>query len=229
MPRPAQSARRGRGRPPSRGRPTAPLLTEELIYEAALAIVDADGPDALTMKRLADRLDVAAPSLYNHIEGKTAVWEGIRGLVVSEMDWSSFEESSWDKALAGWARSYRQAFLAHPNTFRELFARPVLSPATYAMYEQVCAALERSGWPLGQLSAVVSAVEYVISGSILDREAVDTMMDLAKEHAPRFWASLQEQNPTQADSDLDFELALAALIDGLGIELKRHTIGGQGN
>jgi AcrR family transcriptional regulator len=191
-----------------------------------LAIVDAEGPEALTMTRLADSLGVAAASLYNHVDGKTAVWEGIRGLVVSEMTWASFAQSPWDEALADWARSYRQAFLAHPNTFRELFASPVQSPATYAMYDQVCTALERSGWPLGQLAAVISAVEYVISGSILDRETVDTMMDLAKEHAPRFWASLQEQNPTQADSDDDFELALAALIDGLAIALKRHAVEG---
>ena len=44
-------------------------LTPATVVDAAIALVDRDGPDALTLAAVADRLDVRAPSLYNHVDG----------------------------------------------------------------------------------------------------------------------------------------------------------------
>lgn len=120
-------------------------LSEERIVRAALAVIDKEGVDAFTLERVAARLGVKAPSLYNHVASKAVIIEGVRDLVVAEMDYSMFGTERWDVALESWARSYREAFAAHPNTVTMLYTTPVNADATYVMYEAVTSALARGG------------------------------------------------------------------------------------
>ena len=60
-------------------------LTRERILAAALAIVDAEGLDAISMRRVGEALSVEAMSLYNHVESKAAVLDGIFEAVLAEL------------------------------------------------------------------------------------------------------------------------------------------------
>ncbi|MGO2637217.1 TetR/AcrR family transcriptional regulator, partial [Corynebacterium variabile] len=73
------------------GRPAKPLLNRELIADAALDLVTADGTDGLTMKSLAGRLGVSVSSLYNHIAGKADLLTSVQDAVMSRVDASAFD------------------------------------------------------------------------------------------------------------------------------------------
>jgi AcrR family transcriptional regulator len=88
-------------------------LSKERVLAAALDLADADGIDALSMRRLAQELGVEAMSLYNHVANKGEILDGIVDLAVSEIELPSGEEA-WDVAIRKCAISAHEAFLRHP-------------------------------------------------------------------------------------------------------------------
>ena len=90
-------------------------LTKSELFDTALAIADADGLEALTMRRLAAEVGVEAASLYHHIPNKGALLDGILVRMRSEMrlpdpipeDWKDLMESIWSE--------YSRLLSAHPN------------------------------------------------------------------------------------------------------------------
>lgn len=83
------------------------------MLNAAMALADSDGIEALSMRRLAQELGVEAMSLYNHVASKGEILDGIVDLAVNEIDLPSTEEE-WDVAIRKCAISAHEAFLRHP-------------------------------------------------------------------------------------------------------------------
>ncbi len=213
-----------RGAPPTPAGGTAALasarprlpLSPGRIGGEALAVIDEEGVPAFTLERLAARLGVKAPSLYNHVASKTAIVELVRDLVVDEMDYSMFGSQPWDTALEGFARSYRDAFARHPNTVALLYTTPVNAPGTYQMYEAVAAGLARAGWASRRIIPLLAALEYLIAGSVLDLTAQGTMFgDAAALGAETIAASHLSLGTQREAADESFELGLEALLVGL--------------
>ncbi|MGC0417472.1 TetR/AcrR family transcriptional regulator [Embleya sp. AB8] len=203
------------------GRPRTALLSADGIVREALTLIDAEGPAAFTLPRLAARLGVKPSSLYNHVGGRAAIIEGVRRLVVEEMDTAAFAERPWPEALTGWARSYRDAFARHPGTIGLLATTTISSPATLAMYEAVVGALERGGWPRSALVSVLTSVEAFLLGSALDLAAPDLMIDPG-EHAaevPVLAAALAARPDKASRADAAFAVGLDALVRGLRARL----------
>jgi AcrR family transcriptional regulator len=90
-------------------------LTPDLIFERALAIVDAEGLEALSMRRLASDLGVEAASLYHHIADKQALLDGVIGRARSEMRVSVDPSVGWKPFLEEVFVEYRRLLIAHPN------------------------------------------------------------------------------------------------------------------
>ncbi|MEU4324704.1 TetR/AcrR family transcriptional regulator C-terminal domain-containing protein [Nonomuraea dietziae] len=201
------------------GRPRRPILSREGIFAAALALVDEDGSEALTVTRLARRLGVQAASLYNHVSGREEIVEGVRDLVVAEMDVDALDGEPWQEALAVWARSYLAAFARHPNTAKLLSTTTIRSPATLAMYERAVALLERAGWPSDQVVTVFTAIESFAIGSALDLAAPGVMIDPSSQELPLLSGALKDAPPARAMAA--FELGLAALVHGLDDRLRQ--------
>ncbi len=90
-------------------------LTPDLIFERALAIVDADGLDALSMRRLASDLGVEAASLYHHVADKQALLDGLIGRARTEMRVTVDPSVGWLPFLEEVFAEYRRLLVAHPN------------------------------------------------------------------------------------------------------------------
>ncbi|MGC1565011.1 MAG: helix-turn-helix domain-containing protein, partial [Trebonia sp.] len=103
-------------------RPTTAKLDQARIRAAALALVDAEGLDRLSMRRLATALDVSAASLYFHYATKDELLEAVAADILAKVDTSAFS-SGWEPGVRAWARSLRAALAAHPRLV------PVLSHA----------------------------------------------------------------------------------------------------
>jgi AcrR family transcriptional regulator len=92
------------------------------IVAAARGIIEDEGADALTMRALADRLGIKAPSLYKHFRNKAEVEAAVVAQGLAEV---GAAVSSTDGGLAGVARAYRAYALAHPNLYRLINDRPL--------------------------------------------------------------------------------------------------------
>ena len=90
-------------------------LTKEELYERALAIVDAEGLEALSMRRLAREVGVQNPSLYNHVASKEALVDGMLGLMRSELRLPEPMPEDWMGIMQAIFADYRRILVAHPN------------------------------------------------------------------------------------------------------------------
>ena len=95
------------------------------IVAAALDLLEEEGADGLTMRRLADRLGIRAPSLYKHLPDKAALEAAMISAGLEQ--WAaSFERAGEDgDALAALARAYRRFALERPHLYRLLTERPL--------------------------------------------------------------------------------------------------------
>lgn len=120
-------------------------LTRERILRAALRLVDEQGLEALSMRRLGQELGVEAMSLYNHVSGKDDILDGIVDLVFSEIpipeaadDWRE-----WGRRVA---RSGWETLLAHANVVPVMLSRPALGPEALRVMDAVLGTLRRAGF-----------------------------------------------------------------------------------
>jgi AcrR family transcriptional regulator len=92
-------------------------LSRELIIETALEIVDREDLDALTMRRLAGELGVAATALYWHLRTRDEILKGVYDLIVSRIEPEPLPGSVWIDALKEYARDVRNMHREHPFMF----------------------------------------------------------------------------------------------------------------
>lgn len=90
-------------------------LTRDELYERALAIVDAHGLEALTMRRLALEVGVEAASLYHHVPNKDALLEGVLVRMRSEMRIPDPIPADWVELMVAVFVEYRRVLARHPN------------------------------------------------------------------------------------------------------------------
>lgn len=102
---------------PSAPRRPRPGLTRKRVIAEALHLVDEEGLEALTMRRLGKRLGVEAMSLYNHVDGKAALEAGIVGLLWGEVERSVDDAGGWRDSLRSLAQGVRGLATEHPNAF----------------------------------------------------------------------------------------------------------------
>ncbi|MET3428785.1 AcrR family transcriptional regulator [Actinoplanes tereljensis] len=197
-------------------RPRQALLTRERIVATAGALVDAEGLDALSVRRLATELGVQGPSLYNHFPTKADIVDAVADAVVERVDLSVFQEAPWHDALRRWAHAYHAVLTEHPNIVPVLAQGPGRRPAGLAMAEAVFGALVDAGWPPARATHIGALMRYLVTGSALGSFALgfDIDPDLYDRYphlhnAPRLAAH------HEAVDEGAFALGLDLLINGL--------------
>jgi AcrR family transcriptional regulator len=148
-------------------RPRQSLLTRERIVEAAAHLVDAEGLDAVSTRRLATELGVRGPSLYNHFATKAEIIDAVADAVVAQVDVSAFATHDWREALRRWAHSYHAVLTAHPNIVPVLAHGPGRRPAGLRMADTVYGALIDAGWPPVRATHIGALMRYLVTGSAL--------------------------------------------------------------
>ncbi|GAA4495997.1 hypothetical protein GCM10023191_037360 [Actinoallomurus oryzae] len=143
-------ARRG-GRPP--------LISRDDVVAAAIAIIDAEGLDALTMRGIGARLGVAAMSLYRHLPNRDAVLAAVVNRLVTEVVVDVPADARWPDALRALALGYREMLLRHPHAVPLLATQPVDVDTGMAL---AAPALDRSRAAGIGADDAVTAVQSVI-------------------------------------------------------------------
>jgi AcrR family transcriptional regulator len=183
---------------------------------AATAIVDAEGMDALSTRRLAADLAVRAPSLYNHFATKDEILDAIGDTILAGVDLSMFGSHSWDVALELWARAYRAAFAAHPNLVPFLTRGPARRPAALRIAEAVYGGLVDAGWPPGHATRIGASLRYFVAGSALGSFALGFVDDPAvyTEEYPHLAGAHRLREHRHRVDEGAFELGLTTLVGG---------------
>jgi AcrR family transcriptional regulator len=203
-------------------RPRQSLLTRQRIVAAAAALVDAEGLEAVSVRRLAAELGVRGPSLYNHFATKAEILDAVADAVVAQVEVSAFGSCPWADALRVWARSYHAVLSAHPNIVPVLAHGPGRRPAGLAMADTVYGALIDAGWSPVRATHIGALMRYLVTGSALGSFALGFPGDPALyEHYPHLRdAHLLAENQQCVDEGA-FMLGLETLIAGLETQLTR--------
>jgi AcrR family transcriptional regulator len=142
---PRLPSRRGPG---TRGAPRERALSREAIAEAALAIVDREGLDAMTMRTVAHSLGTGAASLYAHVASKDDLLELVIEQVIGELRTPGEPDPErWQEQLKEYARDVRAVFSRHRDVARASFARIPLGENAARTAEWEIAVMRAGGLP----------------------------------------------------------------------------------
>ncbi|MEU4114313.1 TetR/AcrR family transcriptional regulator [Kitasatospora sp. NPDC028055] len=210
-------------------RPRTPLLSRELIVTAALRLIDDEGLEALSTRRLAAGLSVSGPSLYNHFATKDELLDAVVDSVIGEVDLAMFDDRAtpWPEALRDWARSYRAALAAHPNIVPVLAQGPGRRPNALRLADAVFGHLVGSGWPRGQATRIGALMRYFVTGSALASFAAGFPADAEVYDAadyPHLGEAHRLAGHRGSVDEGAFETGLEALLDGLVLRFERLAV-----
>jgi len=132
------------------------------VLDAALAIADEKGLDAVTMRAVAARVGVTAMALYPHVKSKDDLLDGLVGRLLAELSLLD-PAKPWQDRLRELARSAREAGRRHPAVMPLLFTRPAVTPDAVRVVEAIYQALLDAGVP----DAEIPRVERLVSTFVL--------------------------------------------------------------
>lgn len=219
-----------------------PALSREHIVAEAVRLLDADGIEALSMRKLGTRLDAGATSLYRHVGNKDELIELVVDEVYGELDVpDAGDPADWRTAVAHSAHSLRAMALRHPWVASVLgqVGLSHLGPNLIRMSDRMLALFRSAGFPSAEADqAMKTVIAYVVGTatseasylSVLARsgrseqefleslrpsteEAVQDHPGLREGYAAQFG-----KDPGQV-RDENFTYGLERILDGLGTRL----------
>lgn len=143
-------------------------LSPEAVFAAAVALADAEGLEALSMRKLAQALGVEAMSLYNHVPGKEALLDGMADLVVAEFACPD-PAAPWRAEMMRRGEAAVAALLRHPWAPLVVGSRANPGPAMLAYVEATLASLAAAGFDVPLADHAWNAMDAHIYGFALQQ------------------------------------------------------------
>jgi AcrR family transcriptional regulator len=207
------------------GRKQAPAtpLTRERIVVTALALVDREGPGALSMRRLGAELGVDPMAVYYHVPSKAALLDAIVEAVMAEIDLTDDLSAPVEERILRAATSYRDALLAHMGALPIVLTRSPATAAAMRPVEVLLAMLADAGLPPAQAMAGMNAVAATVRGLVgMAVECGDgpptaqQLAELAAQYPKDEFPHLRDAQVRAEDFlGADFEFGIRALVRGL--------------
>ena len=154
----------------TRARARVPL-TRERALQAAVALADTQGIEAVTMRGLARDLGVEAMSLYHHVANKDDILDGMVDLVFSEVQ-LPVPGTDWRPAMRERALSVRAAMTRHPWALALMESRTSPGAATLAHHNAVLGCLRQGGFSVEMAAHAFSLMDAYIYGFALQEVAL---------------------------------------------------------
>lgn len=195
--------------------PVRAAVTPARIAEEALALLD-EGPDetVLTMRSLAARLGVQAPSLYAHVSGMDEIHDLVHSLINSTIDVSVVDGSIDPRDFAELGRRYREAYRAHRVAASIIVSRGVNREHALRVYEAIASFLSRYGVPADRVMPLMALFDNLVLGSAVEPfEAAFSGVpdDYALRHP--FLARALSSTDRESVDDMAFEWGMNAYLD----------------
>lgn len=199
---------------PATRRPGRPgKLSADAITAAALTLLDREGADALTMRRLGGELGVEAMSLYRHVPSRDALLDALADRLAAEIEPHDDAEPDWPDALRALAGDLRGVARRHAAAFTLVGMRVLATPTALRPVEDALAALRRGGFtPARAISAYRLVIAYA-RGYALSEIAGFAVEVHAAERLPVV-RSLSRRLASEP-SEMGFRAGLETILGGL--------------
>jgi AcrR family transcriptional regulator len=211
MPPTVEAARRPRRRRP---------LSRELILDRAVALIEREGPDALSMRRLGRELGVEGMALYHHIAGRDELLQAIGDRLLEPLREVDLTDD-WREACRRFATTLRDIARANPATFQLVGLYPFDTRASLQPVERLLAVLIGAGFaPADALGAYRAVASYARGYALAEATGFTVDASLPRGRA-RLRALPADEFPVLAgmadqlaalDADAGFEVGLRALV-----------------
>jgi TetR/AcrR family transcriptional regulator, tetracycline repressor protein len=184
------------------------FLDPSVIVDAAWALVERDGVDALTTRTLATVLGVKSPALYWHVPSMTALHSLMVERMLTESIRNPEDDEAWDIWLYDVGMAQRQNFLSHRDSGRILAMAPPTDVTRNEVMPMLMAPLVKAGFlPKDAVAASGTFASFILGWVIYEQSSetsryIESMVDLATA----------------------FEFGLTALIAGLQQRLLANVI-----
>jgi TetR/AcrR family transcriptional regulator, tetracycline repressor protein len=151
-----------------RNAPQRATLTPRAVVEVALALAEAEGLEAVTIRRLARELSVTPMALYWHFRSKDELLDGMAARIFEEIDLSVDASATWQEQLRALLGSMVSVLRAHPSTAILLSTRTASSEGSLRATEVALDILRRGGFSPTEATQIarhaLSTVVNLVSG-----------------------------------------------------------------
>ena len=148
-------------------------ITRDVVLATALDLIDRDGADALSMRRLGQALGRDPMALYRYAPNKAALLDGVTEIVLTQLSVDP-ADPDWAGQLRAVGRDFRRLALAHPHVVPLLVTRPLATPlglrprGTLRPLEDILALLTRAGFSGADALHVYRALFGFLYGHVLN-------------------------------------------------------------
>jgi AcrR family transcriptional regulator len=223
-----------RRRKPARAREP---LTREAIVDAAIRVLDRDGIDGMSMRRVADELGTGAASLYWHVRNKGELLNLLVDRVAGEVELPPPDPERWQVQLKETGREMRRVLNTHRDLARATLGLIPVGPNTLAFGEWLLALLRGAGLP-DRVAARAADVLSLYVGAFAFEESLGLVSPTGEDLPPQeilalikdYWASLPPERFPHTlavldelfagDLDERFEFGLEVLVSGLAAQAR---------
>ena len=219
------------------GAETRVPLTRERVLRTAVALADQGGIESLSMRKLAQALDVVPMALYRHVANKDELLNALIDVVVDEID-PPLDGADWKTAIRARILSARRALLRHPWASKVMESRTEPTPTVLAYMDSMIGMLRAGGFSMDLTHHAMHTMGSRLIG--FSQELFNDSGDTDPEAEAEMWTALAGTYPSiyelyltvthddasvvgpGCDDQFEFEFALDLLLDGLE-KLKRRS------
>ena len=205
-------------------------LTRERVLETAVDLADRNGIGSISMRKLAEALDVVPMALYRHVANKDELLGGMVDVVVGEID-PPRTDTDWKTAMRERILSARRALMRHPWASRVMETRTTPTPVVLAYMDSMIGLLRTGGFSLDLTHHVLHAMgsrtfgftqELFNDSDDVDPDAAAQMWEAVAGTYPyiyEIFTTISHDDPSVVgagcDDQVEFEFALDLMLDGI--------------
>jgi AcrR family transcriptional regulator len=201
-------------------------LTRQRVLEGALRLIDQEGLEGFSMRKLGALLGVEAMSLYNYVENKRALFDGVIELLIIQEPLPVPPDATPREELWAFAHAFRDVLRAHPRVLPLVATSPLRTSASLAMLDHLLETIHRAQITgVQSIYALQCLVGFIVGHTLLGTgtQAVAGLepgpngptawQQFPADHYPRLHTLLPELARWNADQEFDF--GLQALFQSL--------------
>jgi AcrR family transcriptional regulator len=202
-------------------------LSRARIISAAVDLIEREGVEAVSMRRIAALLDCGVMSLYNHVPSKAALLDDVAERVISGIEFTAMPGASWEEQVRAQARAFRAIARKYPRSTMLVVSRPTPSLTGLRPIENALATLREAGCGGSEAVLIVRAFIAFIMGSLLrevgvtpglhedDRGGAEIMAAAAPDPVEFPQVTSLATELSRRDPDGDFEFGLDLLVHAI--------------
>jgi AcrR family transcriptional regulator len=206
-------------------------LSRERILRTAVALADDGGVEAVSMRKIAQQLDVVPMALYRHVANKDELLDGMVDAVVAEID-PPQTGVDWRTAIRQRILSARRMLLRHPWAARVIESRTDPTPAVIGYFDEMIGLFLAGGFSIELTHHALHAMGSRLLG--FTQELFDDTPDVDPEMQAEMYRAMADRYPNigalveiamhddasvvggrGCDDQFEFEFALDLMLDGL--------------